>query len=299
MKEAVVARNAFASFHSSYAMALKNAGAALTDYGHGESQGSRMGLFLVSGFVFLVGLEFRCRSYMPKGRHKRNAATQLAVGGGDIGGNEVAVVKQHRAVNQIIESLLMHILGLGLLLGLMVHLFQKFKGFNRVDAFYAAVVTITTVGYGDKTPSSKEKGVLIDEILQTCILIAVRYFLLHTTLGGILDDVCDLACHWNWVDTRKRTIGFILSLVSLGIFIGGGAFVISIIEEKNWKISIYHSMTSISTVGYGDQVFTKEKGKFLQLYGCFWGFQYVKRVWDSCTNCLRNGGLYWHLLLEM
>ncbi|PQP95954.1 uncharacterized protein Pyn_34114 [Prunus yedoensis var. nudiflora] len=38
MKEAVVARNASASCHSSYAMALKNAGAALTDYGHGETQ---------------------------------------------------------------------------------------------------------------------------------------------------------------------------------------------------------------------------------------------------------------------
>ncbi|CAL8996599.1 unnamed protein product [Prunus brigantina] len=38
MKEAVVARNAFASGHSGYTMALKNAGAALSDYGHGETQ---------------------------------------------------------------------------------------------------------------------------------------------------------------------------------------------------------------------------------------------------------------------
>ncbi|KAM2868999.1 hypothetical protein FF1_016987 [Malus domestica] len=38
MKEAVVARNAFASGHSGYAVALKNAGAALSDYGHGETQ---------------------------------------------------------------------------------------------------------------------------------------------------------------------------------------------------------------------------------------------------------------------
>ncbi|XP_010519919.1 PREDICTED: uncharacterized protein LOC104799211 [Tarenaya hassleriana] len=37
MKEAVVARNAFAAGHSAYAMALKNTGAALSDYGHGES----------------------------------------------------------------------------------------------------------------------------------------------------------------------------------------------------------------------------------------------------------------------
>lgn len=37
MKEAVVARNAFAASHSSYAIALKNTGAALSDYGHGES----------------------------------------------------------------------------------------------------------------------------------------------------------------------------------------------------------------------------------------------------------------------
>ncbi|XP_019438391.1 PREDICTED: uncharacterized protein LOC109344191 [Lupinus angustifolius] len=37
MKEAVVARNAFAAGHSGYSMALKNAGAALSDYGHGET----------------------------------------------------------------------------------------------------------------------------------------------------------------------------------------------------------------------------------------------------------------------
>ncbi|KAF5743254.1 Golgin subfamily A member 4 [Tripterygium wilfordii] len=38
MKDAVVARNAFAAGHSGYAMALKNTGAALSDYGHGEVQ---------------------------------------------------------------------------------------------------------------------------------------------------------------------------------------------------------------------------------------------------------------------
>lgn len=37
MREAVVARNAFAAGHSGYAMALKNTGAALSDYAHGET----------------------------------------------------------------------------------------------------------------------------------------------------------------------------------------------------------------------------------------------------------------------
>uniref|UniRef100_A0A5B7C9Y4 DUF632 domain-containing protein n=1 Tax=Davidia involucrata TaxID=16924 RepID=A0A5B7C9Y4_DAVIN len=36
MKEAVSARNAFAAAHSAYAMSLKNTGAALSDYAHGE-----------------------------------------------------------------------------------------------------------------------------------------------------------------------------------------------------------------------------------------------------------------------
>ncbi|KAA8540422.1 hypothetical protein F0562_024659 [Nyssa sinensis] len=38
MKEAVSARNAFAAAHSGYAMCLKNTGAALSDYAHGEVQ---------------------------------------------------------------------------------------------------------------------------------------------------------------------------------------------------------------------------------------------------------------------
>lgn len=37
MREAVAARNAFAAGHSGYAMALKNTGAALFDYAHGET----------------------------------------------------------------------------------------------------------------------------------------------------------------------------------------------------------------------------------------------------------------------
>lgn len=37
MKDAVVARNAFAAGHSGYAISMKNTGAALSDYGHGES----------------------------------------------------------------------------------------------------------------------------------------------------------------------------------------------------------------------------------------------------------------------
>lgn len=36
MKDAVAARNAFAAAHSSYAMSLKNTGAVLSDYAHGE-----------------------------------------------------------------------------------------------------------------------------------------------------------------------------------------------------------------------------------------------------------------------
>lgn len=40
MKDAVAARNAFAAGHTGYAMALKNTGAALSDYGHGEAEES-------------------------------------------------------------------------------------------------------------------------------------------------------------------------------------------------------------------------------------------------------------------
>ncbi|KAG5523416.1 hypothetical protein RHGRI_035280 [Rhododendron griersonianum] len=40
MKEAVTARNAFAAAHSAYAMSLKNTGAALSDYAHGEISSS-------------------------------------------------------------------------------------------------------------------------------------------------------------------------------------------------------------------------------------------------------------------
>lgn len=38
MKDAVASRNAFAAAHSAYTMALKNTGAALSDYAHGEVQ---------------------------------------------------------------------------------------------------------------------------------------------------------------------------------------------------------------------------------------------------------------------
>ncbi|KAL2940004.1 Nitrate regulatory gene2 protein [Bienertia sinuspersici] len=43
MKEALVARTEFAVKHSTYAIALKNAGSALSDYGHGETSGDTGG----------------------------------------------------------------------------------------------------------------------------------------------------------------------------------------------------------------------------------------------------------------
>ncbi|OMO66778.1 hypothetical protein COLO4_30387 [Corchorus olitorius] len=42
MKDAVAARNAFAAAHSAYAMSLKNTGAALSDYAHGEVQNTNL-----------------------------------------------------------------------------------------------------------------------------------------------------------------------------------------------------------------------------------------------------------------
>lgn len=43
MKEAVTARNAFAAAHFAYVMSLKNTGAALSDYAHGEISSSSAG----------------------------------------------------------------------------------------------------------------------------------------------------------------------------------------------------------------------------------------------------------------
>ncbi|KAK0571442.1 hypothetical protein LWI29_015910 [Acer saccharum] len=40
MKDAVVSRNAFAAAHSAFSVSLKNIGAALSDYGHGEAEAS-------------------------------------------------------------------------------------------------------------------------------------------------------------------------------------------------------------------------------------------------------------------
>ena len=42
MKDAMTARNAFAAAHSAYAMSLKNTGAALSDYAHGEVQNPQL-----------------------------------------------------------------------------------------------------------------------------------------------------------------------------------------------------------------------------------------------------------------
>ncbi|XVF86599.1 hypothetical protein PTKIN_Ptkin18bG0055400 [Pterospermum kingtungense] len=51
MKEAVAKRNAFAAAHSAYAMSLKNTGAALSDYAHGEVQNPNLPSQPVPSFV--------------------------------------------------------------------------------------------------------------------------------------------------------------------------------------------------------------------------------------------------------
>ncbi|KAI4331121.1 hypothetical protein MLD38_029339 [Melastoma candidum] len=154
----------------------------------------------------------------------------------------------------------------------------KFKGtvtFKPVDALYFTVVTLCTIGYGDIVPDSTFTK------LFTSFFILVGFGLVDILLNGLVIYICDRqeAVLLGTVDEnlfnkmlqtyivdrekgrmRIRMKVFLALAVVIGC-IAVGMVGSHLLADLSWVDSFYLSVTSVTTVGYGDYSFTTLGGR--------------------------------------
>ncbi|XP_061369821.1 two-pore potassium channel 3-like [Gastrolobium bilobum] len=154
----------------------------------------------------------------------------------------------------------------------------SFKGtttFMPVDAAYFTMVTLCTIGYGDIVPDTTFTKIF------TCGLILVGFGFIGFLLNGLVAYICDTqeAFLLNMMDENRykkilstymvdeekgrmriRTKVCLALVVVIGC-IAIGTFTVHFVEDLNWDDSFYLSITSVTTVGYGDYSFKTVTGR--------------------------------------
>ncbi|XP_028770994.1 two-pore potassium channel 5 isoform X2 [Neltuma alba] len=156
-----------------------------------------------------------------------------------------------------------------------------------VDALYFCIVTMCTIGYGDITPTTSVTKVF------ACFFVLVGFGFIDILLSGLVHYVLDLQentiltglvmgaqtqrSHEGFsarnyiVDVAKGRMRIRLKVgLALGVVvlcIGIGSLVLYFVEDLNWIDSIYLSVMSVTTVGYGDRAFKTLPGR---LFAAIW-----------------------------
>ncbi|KAF3444986.1 hypothetical protein FNV43_RR14679 [Rhamnella rubrinervis] len=154
----------------------------------------------------------------------------------------------------------------------------SFKGhttFKPVDALYFTVVTLCTIGYGDIVPDSTFTK------LFTCFFILAGFGFVGILLNGLVTYICDrqeavllstvdenrfnTMVQTYMIDKEKGRMRIRMKVfLALAVVIGCiaiGTVAVHLLEDMNWVDSFYLSVTSVTTVGYGDYAFTTIRGR--------------------------------------
>ncbi|XP_030538585.2 two-pore potassium channel 3-like [Rhodamnia argentea] len=144
-----------------------------------------------------------------------------------------------------------------------------------IDVMYFTAVTLCTTGYGDISPSTTSTK------LFTSALILAGLWILGILLNGLIPYICDWleavmlrAVHENSFNAMVRTymvdkekgrmrirIKVCLALGVVFICIAVGTVTVHFLEGLSWVDSLYLSVSSVTTVGYGDCGFSTAKGR--------------------------------------
>ncbi|KAI3974618.1 hypothetical protein MKX01_029608 [Papaver californicum] len=162
---------------------------------------------------------------------------------------------------------------------------------HPVDALYFCVVTMSTIGYGDITPLTHTTKVF------ACVFVLIGFGFIDILLSGLVNYALDLqetlflATNHVSLGTRPTTstseghrflvirnyifdvekgrmrirmkVGLAIGVVILCI--GMGATVLHFVEKLDVADSIYLSVMSVTTVGYGDKAFNTLQGRCFAL----------------------------------
>ncbi|XWS44458.1 hypothetical protein CRYUN_Cryun15aG0046500 [Craigia yunnanensis] len=177
-------------------------------------------------------------------------------------------------VRQAFIWLVLYILT-GILLYLTSGSFKGTETFKPVDALYFIVVTLCTIGYGDIVPDTTFTK------LFTCFFILIGFGFIDILLNGLVTYICDRqesvllsSVDENGFNTMVQTymidkakgrmrirIKVCLALVVVVGCIAIGTVAVHFLENLDWVNSFYLSVTSVTTVGYGDFAFTTVTGR--------------------------------------
>ncbi|XP_022853165.1 two-pore potassium channel 5-like isoform X2 [Olea europaea var. sylvestris] len=180
-----------------------------------------------------------------------------------------------------------------LALGLVIYSLNRdnFSGVEThpvVDALYFCIVTMCTIGYGDIAPLTPATKVF------ACVFVLVGFGFIDILLSGVVNYVLDLqesvilagiqahkqdqqkehgrfSARDYIVDVAKGRMRIRLKVgLALGVVvlcIGIGAMVLYFVEHLDWVDSVYLSVMSVTTVGYGDRAFKTLPGR---LFASIW-----------------------------
>uniref|UniRef100_A0A803NQ04 Potassium channel domain-containing protein n=1 Tax=Cannabis sativa TaxID=3483 RepID=A0A803NQ04_CANSA len=155
-------------------------------------------------------------------------------------------------------------------LGVLIYSFNTdhFSGVEThpvVDALYFCIVTMCTIGYGDIAPLTPFTKVF------ACVFVLVGFGFIDILLSGVVNYVLDVQENIILTDVAKGRmrirlkVGLALGVVVLCISVG--VMFLHYGEELDWVDSIYLSVMSVTTVGYGDRAFKTLKGR---LFAAIW-----------------------------
>lgn len=214
--------------------------------------------------------------------HRARTAPAMAILS-DLESDDVSRPPSERASSIIRQAVLF--LLLYLILGVIVYAFNRdhFSGIEThpvVDALYFCIVTMCTIGYGDITPLTPATKIF------ACIFVLIGFGFIDILLSGVVNYVLDLQeslilsgirrnephQHTNFiVDVHKGRMRIRLKVgLALGVVflcIGIGSSVLYFVEHLDWVDSLYLSVLSVTTVGYGDRAFKTLPGR---LFAAFW-----------------------------
>ncbi|KAL9404054.1 hypothetical protein Peur_001026 [Populus x canadensis] len=193
--------------------------------------------------------------------------------------NHPAITKPKFGSQSIVRQAFV-LLVLYLSLGVLIYSLNrdKFKGNATnpvVDALYFCIVTMCTIGYGDITPDSTATK------LFSILFVLIGFGFVDILLSGMVSYVLDLqeshllrnvkrgvekeSAGSYIIDVKKgrmrirMKVGLALGVVVLCI--GVGVAFMHFVERLGWLDSLYLSVMSVTTVGYGDRAFTSLAGR--------------------------------------
>ncbi|XP_010938913.1 two-pore potassium channel 5 [Elaeis guineensis] len=154
---------------------------------------------------------------------------------------------------------------------------QGFSGVEThpaVDALYFCIVTLCTIGYGDiypLTPATKAFS---------CVFVLVGFGVIDVLLSGAVNYVLDVqenlilegaragagvgAASYVFDAEKGRMRIRMKVALAIGVVllcVGAGTLALYLVEDLDWMDSLYLSVMSVTTVGYGDRAFKTLPGR--------------------------------------